>query len=892
MSITIVLTFMVDAGIFTARAILNKHWTSTVLAYYIGVSWMAWILGLMAMTHEAHNFGRWSWVQYIFWMTATLGESLIAWLWFVAFFSPRTGTVFDKYDFLFLGTFAMRYGLEVCTMVLCLIQMFIREPSSGEWSPLVSTQAASSSYGTEAFQKGQQPTTITATSNHSSLSKLGALLSYTWPRGSLWLQLLMFLCFLLMWVGLAVNAMMPLAMGMLVDSLGHTKWAFVCILILVYMGLRFLRGKSGFIQCTQNWLWIPVGQHITKTMSLNTLERLYDLSLAFDPIRKSEALKVFDHAIPSIAPMLPQLLFQVVPAVIDVIVAVILLWFLYSPSAGLIVLITMSLYILVTISLSGNVIPASLSNKRYRYMLERNNETRIKAINSILNYETVKYNNAERIELERYRTAMIDWEKADYRYSSSRVITRLVQHTVIASGFLAGCLLFAWEVSQARCTPGDFVLFNFYMLGLCEPLSDFDAHYRSMQASWIELDKVLGLLKKKPRRGEKNVVINKGSIVFDNVRFSYDNRHAALKGVSFSVQASTKVALVGQRGAGKSTISRLLYRFYDSDSGTIYIDGHDVKSATLKSIRQQIGVVPKDIVLFNESVYYNIAYGNWEASEDAVFRAAKFAQIHNTILKYPDAYETKLGSSGFQLTHSEKKRIAIARALLKDPAIVIVEDGSDAVDSSSDHQLHHALSTLTEGRTTLIIANQLSKCVTDADMIFFMRDGRIVESGTHESLTIPEIGYHRQGTYYDMWKSQCLDEEQRYKPSKENIMNEAVLSTSPNMIPSDIPPPSIDNTRSRRKPETSLDEPTALPPSMIVKETASEDQKVTQENDSNVVKAEGNSKNTIEYPNTTTTNNNSNNNNESQKETKTENNGSSKKKKKNKPKKRKNSTVF
>lgn len=245
MSITILLTFMVDAGIFTARAILDKHWTSTVLAYYIGVSWLAWIFGLMGMIHEAHNFGRWSWVQYTFWMTATLGESLIAWLWFVAFLSPRTGkqqdpfiymlnlnptpmhlgTVFDKYDFMFLGTFAMRYGLEVGTMVLCLIQMFIREPPSREWSPLISTQAtASSSYGgTEAFQKGQQPTTTSPVPSHSSFSKLCALLSYTWPRGSLWLQLLMFLCFLLMWIALAINTMTPLAMGMLVDSLGHTK---------------------------------------------------------------------------------------------------------------------------------------------------------------------------------------------------------------------------------------------------------------------------------------------------------------------------------------------------------------------------------------------------------------------------------------------------------------------------------------------------------------------------------------------------------------------------------------------------------------------------------------------------------------------------------------------
>lgn len=233
-----------------------------------------------------------------------------------------------------------------------------------------------------------------------------------------------------------------------------------------------------------------MGQHISKTMSLNILERLYDLSLAFDPIRKSEALKVFDHAIPSIAPMLPQLLFQVVPAVLDVVVAVILLWFLYSPSAGLIVLVTMSLYILVTISFSSDVIPSSSStNKRYRDMLDRNNETRIKAINSILNYETVKYNNAERIELERYRAALINWEKADYRYSSSRVIARLVQHTIIASGFLAGCLLFAWEVSQARCTPGDFVLFNFYMLGLCEPVS-----IRSQCYKWTREDVVMVLL--------------------------------------------------------------------------------------------------------------------------------------------------------------------------------------------------------------------------------------------------------------------------------------------------------------------------------------------------------------------------------------------------------------
>ncbi|KAI9251944.1 hypothetical protein BDA99DRAFT_444174 [Phascolomyces articulosus] len=755
MSVTILVTFLADAVVLTARAFIEHQWTSSVLAYYIAVSWLSWTIGMVCLTDETYKFGEWNWVQYIFWMAAALGETMVGWLWTVGMLRPKPGTIFSLYDYIFLGIFIVRYVMEVLTVLLCVIQMFSRrQHNASEREPLLGVTATTETYGTTAAAEGHDETSRKGEPSAFSnfFQKMRKLLPYIWPHKSIWLQLLVVVCFLLMITGIFVNVLVALAIGRVVDGFEQDKGKFAWGAVLVYVGLRFLQGGSGLIQALQNWLWIPIGQYTTREISVKMFSHLHGLSLQFHINRKTgEVLRVMDRGTNSIVQLLSQILFQVFPALANIVVAVFVCATLFTPPFGLIVFITMSLYLFVTISLT------EWRTKYRRTMIELDNSARTKAVDSLLNFETVKYYGAEDFEINRYKNAVIEYQKADWLSSTSLNILNLAQNAVISGGLLAGCLLFAWEVAQGRLTSGAFVTFNIYMMQLYTPLHFFGTYYRMIQSNFIDMEKMLALFEEqqtvKDVPGAKNLAVTDGHVVFDNVAFSYDPRQTALNGISFSIPKGATVALVGPSGGGKSTILRLLFRFYDPDSGHIYIDGQDIKKVRQESLRHNIGVVPQDTVLFNDTVLYNIGYGNLNAPEDAIFKAAKAAQIHDKILQFPDGYETRVGERGLRLSGGEKQRVAIARTILKDPPIILLDEATSALDTGTERQIQQALSIMTKDRTTLVIAHRLSTIV-NADLILVIKDGRVVESGNHEEL----IKQGEDGVYYEMWQKQLHDD--------------------------------------------------------------------------------------------------------------------------------------
>ncbi|KAI8137554.1 hypothetical protein BJV82DRAFT_634815 [Fennellomyces sp. T-0311] len=800
-TMTILLTFLADGAVLTTRAIVEKQWTSSVLAYYIGISFLAWAISFICVTDETFKFGEWNWVQYLFWMAAALGETLVGWLWTVGMLRPKPGTVFSVYDYAFLGIFVTRYVLEILTVVLCVAQMFTRRHQyASERAPLLGNSRAG--YGTaEESSETSRKQEPSAFSNF--FGKMRKLLPYIWPHKSVKLQFLVLVCIGLMITGLAVNVWAPLQIGRVVDGFEQDKGKFAWAAVLVYVGLRFLQGGSGLIQATQNWLWIPIGQYTTREISVKMFSHLHGLSLHFHINRKTgEVLRVMDRGTNSIVQLLSQILFQIFPALANIVVAVFVCAIKFTPPFGIIVFLTMSFYLFVTISMT------EWRTKYRRRMIELDNSARTKAVDSLLNFETVKYYGAEDFEINRYKDAIVEYQKADWISSTSLNLLNLAQNAVISAGLLAGCLLFAWEVSQGRLTSGDFVFFNMYMMQLYTPLHFFGTYYRMIQSNFIDMEKMLALFEEqqtvKDAPNAKDLVVKEGHVVFDNVTFSYDPRQTALNGISFSIPHGATVALVGPSGGGKSTILRLLFRFYDPDTGHIYIDGQDIKEVRQESLRRNIGVVPQDTVLFNDSILYNIGYGKIGASEDHIFKAAKAAQIHDKVLQFPDGYETKVGERGLRLSGGEKQRVAIARTILKDPPIILLDEATSALDTGTEREIQKALSIMTKNRTTLVIAHRLSTIV-NADLILVIKDGRVAESGSHEEL----IKRGSDGIYYEMWQKQLHDDDDIEQTNEHHVNGDAKASepctrvpeaTPSGPIPSTEPVPPID-TRTRL-PET------------------------------------------------------------------------------------------
>ncbi|KAF8629157.1 hypothetical protein AX17_005742 [Amanita inopinata Kibby_2008] len=581
--------------------------------------------------------------------------------------------------------------------------------------------------------------------------RLRRLMPYLWPQKSPSLQTLAILCIVILLFGRVANLAMPLVLGQLVrifeGRAAGSPWPY----LFAYVGLRYLQGTGG-LSAIRDCLWAPVMQYSDREMSQLSFDHLLNLSYSWHTHRKTgEVLRVLDRGA-AINRTFELILFNIIPTFIDIAIALIAFCILFEWTLALVIFFVMFAYV------TSSVILTRWRTRIRRQMNERDVVTRGIHTDCLLNYETVKYFNGEEHEGARYRDAIREYQALEYKVIVSLNMLNLVQNFIITLGLLIGCMIVAFRVTQGRSQASDFVVFITYLAQLYTPLNQLGYIYRSVNQSLIDTEKLLALLGQpsevNDRPNAPDLVIQDGIIEFDNVNFSYDGRTTALNGVSFKVPKGSSVALVGESGSGKSTILRLLYRFYDlhEGEGRILIDGQDIREVTQKSLRQAIGVVPQDPVLFNSSVSYNIGYGKFGASVQEIETAARSAQMHDRIMSFSDGYETKVGERGIRLSGGEKQRVAIARTLLKNPPILLLDEATSALDTSTEKDIQKALQNLVQGRSSLSIAHRLST-IASADLILVLKDGQIVEQGSHKELLA------RDGIFAAMWADQVSSSE-------------------------------------------------------------------------------------------------------------------------------------
>ncbi|KAA3676166.1 ATP-binding cassette, subfamily B (MDR/TAP), member 6 [Paragonimus westermani] len=471
------------------------------------------------------------------------------------------------------------------------------------------------------------------------------------------------------------------------------------------------------------------------------------LSLQWHLSRKTgEMLRIMDRGTASISNVLSYMLFNIVPTVVDILIGVVYFVVMFNIWYGVLVFITMAVYVVAT------VLVTEWRAKIRRKMNLLDNQKNTKAVDALLNFETVKYFNAEQFEVNRFKDAFHEYQRAEWWTTTTLNLLNTVQCVTIVLGLMVGTLLCAMDVVEGRLTVGDFVLFYAYMIQLYSPLSLFGTYYRLLQTSVVDMENMFELLEQQADVQDldnaPDLQVSGSEIEFKNVSFHYAKERPILKNVSFRVPSGRTVALVGQSGAGKSTIVRLLFRFYDVIEGEVLIDSQNVRYVTQSSLRQVIGVVPQDTVLFNETIRYNVRYGRQAATDEEVEQAAMSSDIHERILEFPQGYDTVVGERGLKLSGGEKQRVAIARNILKNPCILMLDEATSALDTNTERNIQSSLSKISRNRTTLVVAHRLSTIV-NADEILMMHQGEIVERGTHaQLLEIPN------GRYAALWRAQ------------------------------------------------------------------------------------------------------------------------------------------
>ncbi|KAF6112496.1 ATP binding cassette subfamily B member 6 (Langereis blood group) [Phyllostomus discolor] len=593
--------------------------------------------------------------------------------------------------------------------------------------------------------------------------KLRLLSGYLWPQGSPALQLVVVICLGLMGLDRGLNLLVPIFYRNIVNLLTEkAPWNSLAWTVTTYVFLKFLQGggtgSTGFVSNLRTFLWIKVQQFTSRRVELRLFSHLHELSLRWHLGRRTgEVLRIVDRGTSSVTGLLSYLVFNVLPTLADIIIGIVYFSMFFNAWFGLIVFLCMSLYLILTIMVT------EWRTKFRRAMNTQENATRARAVDSLLNFETVKYYNAEGYEVDRYREAILKYQGLEWKSSASLVLLNQTQNLVIGLGLLAGSLLCAYFVSEQKLQVGDFVLFGTYIIQLYMPLNWFGTYYRMIQTNFIDMENMFDLLKEetevKDLPGAGPLRFQRGRIEFENVHFSYADGRETLQDVSFTVMPGQTLALVGPSGAGKSTVLRLLFRFYDITSGCIRIDGQDISQVTQISLRSHIGVVPQDTVLFNDTIANNIRYGRVTAGNDEVEAAAKAAGIHDSIMGFPEGYETQVGERGLKLSGGEKQRVAIARTILKAPDIILLDEATSALDTSNERAIQASLAKVCTGRTTIVVAHRLST-VVGADQILVIKDGCIVERGRHEALL------SRGGVYADMWQLQQGGQEEVSEDTK------------------------------------------------------------------------------------------------------------------------------
>ncbi|MFQ5661145.1 MAG: ABCB family ABC transporter ATP-binding protein/permease [Gammaproteobacteria bacterium] len=538
----------------------------------------------------------------------------------------------------------------------------------------------------------------------------------------------------------------PFAMKYIVDALDTAQSKVIALPLLFLLLYGLLRFGTIILGEIRDAIFGRVTERAMRRIGLRVFKHLLSLDVDYHLSRRTGALaRDIERGTTGIGFMMRFMLFNILPTLFEITLVACILFFNYGLSFALIIVVSVTLYI------AFSVIVTEWRTDFVRKMNEMDNQSNSRAVDSLLNFETVKYFSNEEYEAVNYDKSLEGWERARMRNRLSLTALNSGQAFVVAISITLMMILAARYVVAGAMTLGDLVLVNAYMMQLFIPLNFLGFVYREIKRALADVEHMFSLLDRHPvvidRDNVPDLCINGARLEFERVNFSYNENRKILEDISFQIPAGKKLAVVGPSGAGKSTIARLLFRFYDVDSGSIRIDGQDIRDITQESLRRAIGVVPQDTVLFNNSIYYNIAYGDPEATQEAIIAAAKMAHLDGFIKQLPDGFDTLVGERGLKVSGGEKQRIAIARMLLKNPSIMVFDEATSSLDSTAEQAILEALREAASNKTTLVIAHRLSTII-DADEIIVIRHGRVVEQGTHDELL------EKGGVYARLWDLQ------------------------------------------------------------------------------------------------------------------------------------------
>ena len=594
-------------------------------------------------------------------------------------------------------------------------------------------------------------------SRPTALATVRGLLPYLWPRGDLRTRMHVVAAIVLLVAAKVATICVPLVYARAIDRLSHRDPTHMLVVPFgLIVGYGLLRIASGGFGELRDAVFAPVKQRVIRVAAMQTFRHLHGLSLRFHLDRQTGGVtRAIERGTQAIELILRLGVFNIVPTLLETLMVTAVIWRLFDWRYALATLLTVVVYVGFTVAFTGWRIGIR------RRMNEVESEASTKALDSLLNFETVKYFGNESHEARRYDETQARYEAAAVRTQVSLNVLNVGQATIIAVALAVIMLMAANGVAAGRLTVGKFVLVNTYLMQLYAPLNFLGFVYASLRQGVVDLEQMFRLLAEDQEVRDPPAPVllparladaPPAELRFEGVRFGYRPNREILHGVDFTVRPGGRTAIVGPTGAGKSTLSRLLFRFYDVTEGRVTIDGHDVRDCAQEALRAAIGVVPQDTVLFNDTIRYNIAYGRIGATQAEIEHAAALAQVHDFIASLPEGYDTRVGERGLKLSGGEKQRVAIARTILKNPRVLVLDEATSALDTHTEQEIQAALRTVAADRTTLVIAHRLST-VVDADEILVLVDGLIAERGTHRGLLA------EGGAYARMWAAQSEEED-------------------------------------------------------------------------------------------------------------------------------------